>query len=60
VEGVDLLRGMESDGAESVVAGRRDPTPGGESTGVERLGVVAEVVDDLVDELVWDVARHWR
>jgi len=59
VEGVDLLRGMESDGVEAVVAGGRDPAPGGEGTGIERLGVIGEVVDDLVDELVWDVAGHW-
>lgn len=59
VEGVDLLRGMESDGLEAVVAGGRNPTPGGESAGIERLGVIAEVVDDLVDELVWNVAGHW-
>ena len=59
VEGVDLLRGMESDGLEPVVAGGRDPAPGGESTGIESLGIIAKVVDDLVNELVWNVAGHW-
>ena len=59
VEGIDLLRGMETNGVETVEASGRDPFPGGESTGVERLGVIAEVIDDLVDELGWDVGRHW-
>lgn len=61
VEGLDLPRGMETDGAETVVASGRDPSPGDESTGVERLWVVVEMVDDLVDELGWDVGRHrWQ
>ena len=46
---------METDGTETVVASGRDPIPGGECAGVEGLGVIAEVVDDLVDELGWDV-----
>lgn len=50
-KGVDLLSGMETDGAETVVPGGGKPVSGCEGTGVERLGIVVEVVDDLVDEL---------
>ena len=59
MEGVDLLRGMETNGVETVVASGGDPIPGSESTGVEGLGVIAEVVDYLVDEFGWDIGRHW-
>ena len=51
VERIDLLRGVETDGAETMETSGRKPIPSCESTGVERLGIVVKVVDDLVNEL---------
>lgn len=55
VKRIDLLRGIETDGAETMETSGRKSTPRRESTRVERLGIVVEAVDDLVNELWRDV-----
>lgn len=46
---------METDGAETMVAGGGKPISSCKSAGIERLMVVVEIIDDLVNELWWDV-----
>lgn len=54
MEGVDPLRGTETNGAEAVITRGRKPVPGCKSTGLERLGIIMKMVDNLVDEFRWD------
>ena len=51
---------MECDVGEKVLSGTRDPRSGDEATLLECLWIVAQKVDDVIEDFWWEVGNRRR